>query len=646
MVSIRRLYIFLVAAISLWAVASAVTALLQNVIPPGSFVPVTTTALLIAVIVIAMPFYLAHWLWAQRLARDPLERGSLIRRVYLYAMLAIFLGWFISNAYELVAGTLRLLLGLGSPFGLYGVVAPTPLESVSNAVVGILVAAGVWVYHEFIVRQDDRVLTDTQDLAVVRRVYIYFFAGVGLLMAGWGISQTLRLVLNQIGAFGGLDRQALVTEIARLAVGLPVWIIFWRWGQRLYRRQEAERESVVRKLYLYVVIFLSASITVGLTTVLFAGVLRTWMGLPSSGDLRDPLSIILIAGAIWAFHWFVLRQETASVQENERQAGLRRLYWYLVAAIGLGAFLIGLGGVVSVLISVVFGGDFFGAGLKEQLAWCTAALVAGLPVWLIPWRKAQTLAVQDNPQGEQERRSIIRKGYLYLFLLIASLTILGCAIYILWRFLSVMLGERIDGNLLTELAYPFAFGLIGAGVWVVHGLALRGDAARFQKEASARRAAFSIGIADEGEASFGHALVAELNRTLPGLTIVPQGFAIAAEGTGDAPAVSFAQSKVIVASWKILAKENADTSAFRASEGQKWIVPTPVESAQWLGVDASNPQALAQEAARAVKRVIEGEATKARRGLHPAVIIVLVLIGLCILFQVITFVWSQMVMRF
>ncbi len=711
MVSVRRIYIYLVAAISLLAAAAAIVTLLQNLIPPSPPIPITVTALLIAVIVIALPFYLVHWLWAQRLAaRDQEERGSLIRRIYLFALLAIFLGGFLANGYYLVSSILRLILRLETPNIPFGGTTASPLELVLNAAVAMIVAILLWVYHELVVRGDDHALSDAEHAPSVRRVYIYGFATLGLIMTVWGISQLLRLVFHQIGGGNSInsDLQTLVGEVARvviglpvgiifwrwgqrddrampyagpaaavrrvyiygfatfglimagggisqilrlvlyqiggsnfsnsewrtlgdqvalIAIGLPLWIIFWRWGQQLFDRNDDDRESTIRKLYLYVVVFVAATITISLATVIFAGVLRGALGLDVSGDLRDPLAIIIVAALIWAFHWFVLRQETALADESERQAGLRRLYWYLVAAIGLGAFLNGLTGVVSVLISTATT-QIFGDGQKELLAWSTAALIAGLPVWLIPWRFAQSLAVREDARGAQERRSIVRKGYLYLYLLLASLTILGSAIFILARLLSLVLGDRSGGNLLSELAYPFAYALIAAGVWAIHGLALRGDGARFQAEQNARRAEFSIGIVDEGEAKFGNALVAELNRTLPGLTIVPQGFGTPASGE-NAP--SLAQAKVIVGAWTMFASESA-----RASDALKLIVPTPLEGAQWIGVDAANAQALASEAARAVKRMIEGESAKTRRGLHPAVIIVLVLIGLCVLLSLLS----------
>lgn len=56
MISIRRTYVFLVSAISLQAITWALIVLLQGLVPPGPTPPITTLALLIAVLVIGLPF--------------------------------------------------------------------------------------------------------------------------------------------------------------------------------------------------------------------------------------------------------------------------------------------------------------------------------------------------------------------------------------------------------------------------------------------------------------------------------------------------------------------------------------------------------------------------------------------------------------
>ena len=81
----RRIYIYAVAAISLYAVTWSVISLLQGLFFASFGSSSAALAFQIAVIVIGLPIFLGHWLWAQRLAaRDRDEQESVARQAYLY----------------------------------------------------------------------------------------------------------------------------------------------------------------------------------------------------------------------------------------------------------------------------------------------------------------------------------------------------------------------------------------------------------------------------------------------------------------------------------------------------------------------------------------------------------------------------------
>src|SRR5262245_65641532 len=50
-------------------------------------------------------------------------------------------------------------------------------------------------------------------------------------------------------------RDTLAFNIAGVLVGLPVWLLHWRWTERWARDSELERASTLRRLYLYAVLF-------------------------------------------------------------------------------------------------------------------------------------------------------------------------------------------------------------------------------------------------------------------------------------------------------------------------------------------------------------------------------------------------------
>ena len=74
MSNVRRWYIYIVCAVSLQAVAWAIIALLRNLFVFG--VDPLAVAFQIAVVVIGLPVFLAHWLWGQRLVGKAVEEGG------------------------------------------------------------------------------------------------------------------------------------------------------------------------------------------------------------------------------------------------------------------------------------------------------------------------------------------------------------------------------------------------------------------------------------------------------------------------------------------------------------------------------------------------------------------------------------------
>ena len=327
------------------------------------------------------------------------------------------------------------------------------------------------------------------------------------------------------------------------------------------------------------------------------------------------------------------------MQQAPRPAAVRRLYLYLVAAIGLGAFLAGLGGDVSVLIRSL-AGEFFNTGLKEQLAGFTGTLIAGVPVWLIPWRLAQLGAVAPAPIGTEERRSLVRKLYLYFYLFVATMTVLGSAIYVAFRLFSLALGERVTGNLLSDLGHALAFILIAM---------LRGDGKTAQIEKSERLANYSVAVVDTDQGEFGRAVIAEVKRELPGINILPIGLtSTAREAMGGAAneknlAAQLANAQLIVGLWLMAVPNGAVTASFadtiRSSSARKLLVQTTVEGLDWLGVDRASGAALARQTARAVKQIVEGQEVKSGRGLSTGAIVALVLgapMGLCVIMNIIS----------
>jgi hypothetical protein len=645
MTNIRRWYIFLVSAVSLQAVTWAIITLLRNLLVPSlgagggtvSF-DASAVALQIAIIVIGLPVYLAHWLWAERLAvRDGQERGALLRRFYLLGMMAGFLAPAIANAFALLNTVLRHLSGIEG-----NRLAFPNLEPGSALIyhgVALVVLALLWFYHWRTAAADAQTWPEAEEGSpTISRLYIYGFSAAGLTMTVMSITSLVGWLLFQIGtatAIGTPGFSSLPHELARLLIGLPLWLLFWHQAQQQFVQDPREQASVLRKVYLYLVVFIGVLLVVTNVTGILAGLFRRLLDLPPEGDIRQPLALMIGAAVLWAYHATVLRRDAAIIAEQPRQATVRRIYLYLVATIGLAAFLSGLSGDISLLIRSL-SGDAFIANQRQQLATFTATLLAGLPVWLIPWRQAQ-IAAADQATGLQERSSQVRKAYLYFYLFVATMTILTSAVFIVFQLVSLALGARTALNLSVELGQAIAFSLIAVAVWLYHGALLRQDG-RLEAAAEAQqRVAWRVAIVDGGDGRLGRLLLDRLQQELPQLTWQPIGLtaeaaaAMGTEMTTD-PASLLNEVDLIVGPWTMIwagaAGSQELAEALVQTQARKLLLPVRPKGWEWIGVEPWQQDDLIRQTVQSLRRIIRGQSLESGLRSNLAALVVAVIAGL------------------
>ncbi|MCC7119690.1 MAG: hypothetical protein IT310_14290 [Anaerolineales bacterium] len=612
----RRWYIYLVCAVSLQAMAWAVIALLRNLLAGGGGF-VAAIAFQIAMIVIALPIFLVHWVWAQRLARQDMnEREAGLRGIYHYGMLAGFLAPIIANLLTLISFTLWTIAGKPGydPFYAgYG----NSFQRILYCLIAIGFCSLLWFYQKRVIADDVKSIGEREGLATMRRLYMFIFSAWGVSMVTIAVIHIIRWILFELmpGSNMADNDAGLTDEISRLLVGVPLWIVFWLQAQALFGKSvESERESALRKFYLYAIICVAALSAVTNATTILAGFFRRILSLESTGDIRIPLPTIFGMIVLWAYHAYTLKRDSALAGESTRQGGIRRLYLYLIAGIGLSAFLIGLSGDISVVIRSF--SNFFDDTMREALAWFTAALLAGLPVWLLPWRKAQVEAVSPAPAGSEARSSTPRKVYLYVFLFLATMTVLSSAVYVLYRLLLVVLGEPAEGSLLGGIAQAFAYSVVGIFVWLYHGFVLRGDGKTNRRERALRLKDLRIALIAE-EQNFGETLLNRIKRDEPDLNFDLISLPLENDEAKQASLTKINQAGLIVGSWTMAVEGGAIdgniAQAVAQSPAQKILIPVFKKGWDWAGVDRWNTDALLQQTVRAVKQWIDGDEIKAAR---------------------------------
>ena len=654
MQTIRRIYFYLIAAISLIGVSWSVIGLLRLIISEGvGQGQIIGLASWLAVIIVGLPIFLFHWLYAQRLAAThPAERHTLVRQIFLYGVMAAGLTPVISNIYRLVDNLLLTLLG-GTHLDYYPYNLTTG-EHLAALIIWVIILAYLWqqISTDRRLRQTAPAAknqpADTDSIAEflmktdpegVRRIYRLVFSLAGLVMVTWGAVGLLQLLMELSTSVPW--RTPVANLSAKLLVGGAVWVIHWLLLQRTFLSGDwAEERSVLRKLYLYLAVFVYLVMAIASGTALLKKLIELALGEalvdPFLTEFSASIAMIIVGGVFWAYHWYTLQQDAGLAPEIPRQAGVRRIYAYLVAAVGLAVLLSGLGVLLSIIVDMLTTPADVGLSYyRENIAVAIAMIVVGAPVWLLPWRAMQALALRPatsadktDIDGESERRSIVRKIYLYLYVFLAAVGVFGSAGWFIFHILTAILGADLPDDFITLVLDALIIALLAAGVWVYHWWAIQHDGKLQQKDQAQRLADVSVAVLDGGDGQVGRLVIHHLEQTLPGLKpraigLTPQ----AIEAMGGVPLTAdpnpLATAQFIVGPWQTLSSGET-AAAVNRSPARKLALPLPEPGWTWAGVEQRPLDYYAQQAARGIKQTLEGEAISPAKETDIAAIVALV----------------------
>ena len=196
-------------------------------------------------------------------------------------------------------------------------------ESLLTAAGGPLLTALVyglfWTYHRRILAWDAGLVGAEAPLqASIRRLYHYLVALIALAVLAGGVTSMLRLLIDLwLGGSvtSALNRQTWGDQISLFAtlisVGAPVWYANWARLQRWAMAADgsADRQSVLRRIYLYLILFASVITLLVSSAWIIYQILRT-LGESFNGSLISGMSWALgaaITGAVLlAYHLRIL----------------------------------------------------------------------------------------------------------------------------------------------------------------------------------------------------------------------------------------------------------------------------------------------------------------------------------------------------
>ncbi len=624
MKTIRRIYFYLVTAISVELLAWGVVNLLRSIFRTGlSGGQSQSLSIGLAQILVSIPIFIVHWLVVQKDSdKSEEEQTSLIRAMYLYGIL---LGTLVPVVQNILAFVNRLLLDTT------GVSRMTALVGRSQTLTDNLIAIGINLilaaYFYSVLKKDWQFNSNPANLIDMRRVYWYFWMLYGLGMTVLGIQQLIQFMLRKAVMISPDILAGLLNPITLLVLGVPIWVYTWMIIQQSITQAE-ERNSSWRVGILYFLIFAGAISTAVAVTTILGWILRWVFGETITFQdliwkIRPSISYLVPLSVIWVYFIRHLRWDIESRADVFGRQAMIRVYRYILAFLGLAATITGLIGLLGYVV------DYFSQHLivlqsnTQQIAQNLALLLVGLIYWLFFFFPENRTAQLADEFAEHSRRSLTRKIYLYTVVfggVVGVMVTLGTTLF-------VLLDSLFSGNLTqrsSEVIRGFSHVLVFAIFLSYHLTNLRRDSQALTRTLAEKHASFPVAIATSSDSVFGKELVLAFSRHAPSIPIRFLGEeAELVTAIGSAKAVVLPSSAVTQSDSKwlpILAGyAGRILSVAETSEQWEWI-PQPGKLSE-----------MAKSVAITVRNLAEGRLVQAQKSLSVWAILGYILAGLLVL---------------
>lgn len=622
MQTIRRLYVYLVSFISLEVVVWGLIGLVRSMFGGdliGSGVSQLASAL--SLIVVGVPVFLLHWWLAQRTIGDEEERFSRLRAVFLYVALLATLVPMVQNILALLNQAWLGIFDLPERMAFIGQ-GQSWIDNLIALVMNGIIAA----YLISVVRKDWAASPQGDAFAETRRLFRYIWVIYGLAMVVGGVQQVLHYILNIAETVGGGPGANLANGLALLIVGVPLWTYAWRYIQQTLTDQD-ENRSTLRLVVLYALSLIGVGGVLVPAGLVLDVVFRTLLGEAMTfvkflAEISDPLSVAIPLGGVWAYYGRTLTMEVAERPDTPRRAGLRRLYYYILAFMGLIASFLGLNTLLSFIFDSLLQETVWGDTLRSRLSGALSTMVVGIPLWVFTWRPMVIEASQWGESGDHARRSLVRKVYLYLALFTGVLGVMGSAGSLSFQLLSKLLGDPPDN---FERASWMLSGLLVlfTALLVYHWITLRADSRLAERSLAALHEAFPVLVLASEIGGFSNEMINILQREIPSLPVV-----VFAVGNGI-PDETLSEARAVIMPGDLAANPaEAIRLWLQGFDGVRLVVPTPSEGWLWTFGSGRSLAKLVQQTAKMVRYLAEGEAIPEIRETSPWMVVLYIFAGL------------------
>jgi hypothetical protein len=503
--SVQRVYLYTVALISLlvWLLSliNAGAGLIALGLAGGdlslSRLMSSNFVLWLGAALVAMAVWALHWLLANREARHltiagGAERGSPARKGYLW------MGQFGALVFLAVEAGLALYYGF-----LWVLSEQTAvwLPEMAGGALGALLSLAFWFFLRRLTVWDGDIGAEPGQGPTWRRAYYYLGTVLATLVAIVGAGEFLRTFLSvaaRVYFFGtGAGevanwRALAAASLAMTVVALPLALILWLRANRLIASTSvtadvvAEVNAISRKLLLYAGMMAGTALTLVTFGYLVWHGLLVVLGQPVANaqilweeTLVPALAYLPEGLLLWLSFSSIARGDIDWTDESQDAAILRRLYYYVMAALGLAAFWYGLQALLVLLLLLAIGlwpmTMLANPQARDYFSLSAALFLAGAPAWWSHWRPAQELARLPGPAGYAERSSVLRKVYLYSVVLAAAVVSVITLGFVLVRTPGWLFGPTAATSFAISLVQLGGGIVIALIFWLTHAVVLRAD---------------------------------------------------------------------------------------------------------------------------------------------------------------------------
>jgi len=423
----------------------------------------------LATLIVATPLWLGFWrLAARRIVRTPHERDAPERRLYFALVFAIAAVVALFALHTL----LRVVLTLPGPHDTNAVLS----DGAESAIRLLVYGAALFGYTRLAWRERPIGERDrAHDLA------LYILTAFSLVFLSVGLINALAAIVSQVqGTQQSILLGSTPDSVAVLWGQTAAWIISGAAVWAIVTRYDQSRPGVraFRVPYLYIVLGVSILITLAYSGQLLYELVRRSFGYQTGdnwGFLHGAVPPLLVGAVIWAYHWTVLRRQTALGGASAQPGVLpwpRRWPLAGLSFVGLAITAPAAVALLWVVLDFLFKThDRIGEWWRDTTSASIAALLIGSAVWLPAWSILQRAANSDP----QERTTKPRRWLLGGVTLIATLLAVGFAIALLWLAIRIVLGGPHDVPTISDMLKYLSAAVVAAVLAAYHGGRLRSE---------------------------------------------------------------------------------------------------------------------------------------------------------------------------